>query len=178
MIGHQFQARTSDPSQLGGVLDWWLVKLSQGCAFHQKLPLQTSDQTSSSLTLTSQGLYDGAESKSLRYTEETSIVSWLLPRWSRIWESEAKSNTKPKPSQAQLNREGRRSSSDAEGNQRRNQRVHLMTPMMHLTLLSHRLHHRSNLETLCLNPTYTSGAQSIRGGRKTDDLCDSHFCTN
>lgn len=33
MIGHQFQARTSDPCPLGGVLNWWLVKLSQRLCF-------------------------------------------------------------------------------------------------------------------------------------------------
>lgn len=114
MIGHQFQARTSDPSPLGGVLDWWLVKLSQRLCFPPEIATANL-RPDSSLPLTSQGLYDGAESKSLRYTEEKSIVSWLLPGCSRIWECEAKSNTKPKLSQAQMNREARRSSSDAEG---------------------------------------------------------------
>lgn len=35
----------------------------------------------------------------------------------------------------------------AEDHQRMKEGVHLITLLMHLTLLSHRLHHRSNLET-------------------------------
>lgn len=181
MIGHQFQARTSDPSPLGGVLDWWLVKLSQRLCFPPEIATANlrPDLLLSSSHFTRFVWWSWIKEPQVywrnvhRKLAATTLVK-DLGKWGQVQhQAKALTSTAEQGSQKiflwcrRPSKKEPKSPLD-DSNDAFNPSVQQTAPQIL----------PGNPSDLCLNPTYTSGAQSIRGGHKTDDLCDSHFCTN